>query len=65
MISCCRFCTERHIGCHSACPRYIKEAESNARRIQSQHEQVEIAYGIRDMKMRLPVGRRIYAAKEW
>ena len=30
MITCCKDCTERHLGCHSKCEKYInqkKEAE--------------------------------------
>jgi LAS superfamily LD-carboxypeptidase LdcB len=31
---CCRYCDERYIGYHSACPRYLAEAEQNARRLE-------------------------------
>lgn len=26
-IKCCKNCTERYIGCHSSCERYLKEKE--------------------------------------
>lgn len=65
MITCCRFCTERRLGCHSACPRYIAESDENARRLEAHHAAVEVAYGIQEEKARLPRHRKLYAAKEW
>lgn len=26
-IKCCKDCTERHIGCHSECDKYIQEKQ--------------------------------------
>lgn len=32
-ITCCKDCTERHIGCHGSCQRYLDEVEAaNAER---------------------------------
>lgn len=32
-ITCCKDCTERHIGCHGSCQRYLDEAKAaNAER---------------------------------
>ena len=32
-IKCCKDCTERHIGCHGSCQRYLDEVEvANAER---------------------------------
>lgn len=27
-ITCCKGCTERHIGCHGSCPEYIAQAQA-------------------------------------
>lgn len=27
-ITCCKGCTERHIGCHRSCPEYIAQAKA-------------------------------------
>lgn len=27
-ITCCKDCTERHIGCHGSCPEYIAQAKA-------------------------------------
>lgn len=27
-IKCCKNCTERHIGCHGSCQRYLEEAKA-------------------------------------
>lgn len=33
MIWCCKDCTERHVGCHGKCERYIKQNEEHQKRL--------------------------------
>lgn len=63
MITCCRNCSERHIGCHSACQRYIKEAEANARMREAIRTENELSYSVHAIKAHLPRIRRLYAAR--
>ena len=29
MITCCKGCSDRHIGCHADCEKYIREKEES------------------------------------
>ena len=35
---CCKGCTERHVGCHSTCEKYITEKAENERLREKEHE---------------------------
>lgn len=34
----CKGCTERHVGCHSTCEKYITEKAENDRLREKEHE---------------------------
>ena len=39
MITVCFKCTDRHIGCHATCERYIEESELNRKKREENQKQ--------------------------
>jgi hypothetical protein len=46
MTRCCHNCDERFVGCHTACRRYLAEAEENAIRREAINRENDIAGSI-------------------
>ena len=39
MVTCCKDCSERRVGCHAACDRYTQEAARNVAQRQARWAQ--------------------------
>jgi hypothetical protein len=49
-IRCCFECSERFLGCHSKCNKYIAEKENNEKVQAERHKQAEVNYSIYQIK---------------
>ena len=47
---CCKYCTERYIGCHSKCNLYIEEVKERENFLEDKRNKQEIDYGIYNTK---------------
>ena len=45
-MRCCKYCTERYIGCHSKCKLYIEEVKERKKFLADKRNKQEIDYGI-------------------
>ena len=49
-MRCCKYCTERYIGCHSKCKLYIEEVKEREKFLEERRNKQEIDYIIYDTK---------------
>ena len=49
-MRCCKYCTERYIGCHSKCNLYIVEVKERKKFLEESRNKKEIDYMIYNTK---------------
>ena len=49
-MRCCKYCTERYIGCHSKCKLYIEEVKERKKFLEDKRNKQEIDYMIYNTK---------------
>ena len=49
-MRCCKYCTERYIGCHSKCKLYIEEVKERKKFLADKRNKQEIDYMIYNTK---------------
>lgn len=50
MIKCCKSCTERSLGCHDYCPKYITEKTAALEARIKMDNDYNVTYGLSQMK---------------
>lgn len=48
----CRFCTKRHLRCHSTCEDYLEYKEQVSKANETKSKQLNTSYGYRDSILR-------------
>ena len=49
-MRCCKYCTERYIGCHSKCNLYIEEVKERRKFLEESRNKKELDYIIYNTK---------------
>ena len=62
-MRCCKYCTERYIGCHSKCNLYIEEVKERKKFLADKRNKQEIDYGIYNTKHKA-LGKRVRRNKD-
>ena len=62
-MRCCKYCTERYIGCHSKCKLYIEEVKEREKFLADKRNKQEIDYIIYNTKHKA-LGRRVRRNKD-
>ena len=62
-MRCCKYCTERYIGCHSKCKLYIAEVKERENFLADKRNKQEIDYMIYNTKHKA-LEKRIRRSKD-
>ena len=62
-MRCCKYCTERYIGCHSKCNIYIEEVKERRKFLEESRNKKEIDYMIYNTKHKA-LGKRVRRNKD-
>ena len=62
-MRCCKYCTERYIGCHSKCKLYIEEVKEREKFLAERRNKKELEYNVRDIKNK-SIGKRVRRSKD-
>ena len=62
-MDCCRYCTERYIGCHSKCNLYIAEVKEREKFLADKRNKKELDYIIYNTKNKA-LGKRVRRNKD-
>ena len=62
-MRCCKYCTERYIGCHSKCKLYIEEVKEREKFLADKRNKKEIDYNVKDIKNK-SIGKRVRRSKD-
>ena len=62
-MRCCKYCTERYIGCHSKCNLYIEEVKERENFLADKRNKKELDYIIYNTKHKA-LGKRVRRNKD-
>ena len=62
-MRCCKYCTERYIGCHSKCKLYIEEVKERENFLADKRNKKELDYIIYNTKHKA-LGKRVIRSKD-
>ena len=62
-MRCCKYCTERYMGCHSKCKLYIEEVKERKNFLADKRNKQELDYMIYNTKHKA-LGKRVRRNKD-